>query len=101
MVTDQQVQETILQGLGGGDGDQEVIDMMELVALLQIPVLVKGAYGAHGKALPKGVVPAPDKLLEFALKIILHDVSVVGLLPRCFDVCVSHEHSHQLLCVFL
>ena len=82
------MQETILHGLGGGSGEQEVIDMMELVALLQIPVLVKGAYAARGKGLPKGVVPAPEKLLEFVLKIILHDVRMAV----CMQYLVGSSH---------
>ena len=76
VVTDEQVEQTILHGLGGGDvdGDQEVLDLMELVACLQIPVLLKAAQ--QHRTLPKGMIPAPDKLLEYALKIILHDVRI-------------------------
>lgn len=75
-MTDEQVEQTILHGLGGGDvdGDQEVLDLMELVACLQIPVLLKAAQ--QHRTLPKGMIPAPDKLLEYALKIILHDVRI-------------------------
>jgi hypothetical protein len=76
-VTDEEVFSTILQGLGGGSEKDECIDVMELVAILLIPTLIKAADQRGGYRLPSGVVPAPAGLLEYVLKIILHDVSQV------------------------
>jgi hypothetical protein len=50
---------------------------MELVAILLIPTLIKAADQRGGTRLPSGVVPAPAGLLEYVLKMILHDVSQV------------------------
>ena len=40
-VTPAEVRTTILRGLGGGDGDDDVIDLAEVVAILLIPELIK------------------------------------------------------------
>ena len=42
-VTVKEVQETILRGLGGGEDDEECIDLTEVVAILLIPELIKAA----------------------------------------------------------
>jgi len=42
-VTPDEVRTTILRGLGGGDGDDDVIDLAEVVAILLIPELIKCA----------------------------------------------------------
>lgn len=42
-VTPEEVKQTILRGLGGGDGDDDVIDLAEVVAILIIPELIKAA----------------------------------------------------------
>jgi len=42
-VTPEEVKQTILRGLGGGDGDDDVIDLSEVVAILIIPELIKCA----------------------------------------------------------
>lgn len=42
-VSVEEVQETILKGLGGGDSEDECIDLTEIVAILFIPLLIKAA----------------------------------------------------------
>ena len=42
-VTVEEVKKTIFLGLGGGDTDEDVIDLAEIVAILTIPELVKAA----------------------------------------------------------
>lgn len=73
-VTDQEVKDTILQGLGGGN---DVLDLMEVMACLLIPTFLKAFYQINGMPLPTHVVPTQDELLPLALKVILHDVSVL------------------------
>ncbi|CAJ1931159.1 unnamed protein product [Cylindrotheca closterium] len=41
VVTNEQVREYIFKGLAGGDGEDEAIDILELVSILMIPMLVK------------------------------------------------------------
>mmetsp|Transcript_4762 Transcript_4762/g.11274 ORF Transcript_4762/g.11274 Transcript_4762/m.11274 type:complete len:311 (-) Transcript_4762:4023-4955(-) len=40
-VSNEQVREYIFKGLAGGDGEDEAIDILEIVAILMIPMLVK------------------------------------------------------------
>jgi hypothetical protein len=61
--------------LGGSDDQAEVIDLMELTAIVMIPLLLKAAAVTKGQDLPANVVPPPEKILEMAVKIILHDVT--------------------------
>jgi len=42
-VTEEEVRKTVMHGLGGGDDDEVCIDLMELVAILLIPTLIKAA----------------------------------------------------------
>jgi hypothetical protein len=74
-VTLDEVRQTILQGLGGSDGEGEVIDLMELTAIILIPLLLKAAALEKGQQLPAKTVPPPKELLGTALQIILHDVT--------------------------
>jgi hypothetical protein len=74
-VTVEEVRWNILQGFGGSDGDGEVIDLMELTAIILIPLLLKAAMLQQGQGLPPDVIPPPDLLLETVLQIILHDVT--------------------------
>lgn len=73
-VTNEEVRSNILKGMGGGQDEDEVLDLMEVVAMLLIPIFKK-AYKqeVEGKDLTDGLVPAPNNLLDYALKIILHD----------------------------
>ena len=74
-VTLNEVRNTILQGLGGSDGEGEVIDLMELTAIILIPLFLKAAAVVKGdRPLPPDVVPPPKHLLETVLTILLHDV---------------------------
>ncbi len=76
----EEVRKTILQGLGGSDDEGEVIDLMELTAIIIIPLLLKAATLTRGEDLPPNVVPPTEKILETGAKIILHDVA--GLQPN-------------------
>lgn len=40
-VSNEQVRESIFKGLAGGDGEDEAMDILEIVAILMIPMLVK------------------------------------------------------------
>ena len=71
----EEVRKTILQGFGGSNDEGEVIDLMELTAMIIIPLLVKAAAVTKGKFLPPNVLPTPDNVLETGVSIILHDVT--------------------------
>ena len=72
-VSQEDVRKTILQGMGGSDGEDEVVDLIELVAIIMIPLLLKASMVEEGKALPEGVLPPPPGLLESVSKVMLHD----------------------------
>ena len=114
-VTEEEVNATIIQGLGGGSDQDDVLDLMEMVAMLLIPTILKAARQEYLKdkkegeqhdddereelavleesakvdrslARPRnasdkievgqdGLVPVPRGMLDFVLKMILHDVS--------------------------
>jgi hypothetical protein len=48
-VSVKEVQETILRGLGGGDDEEECIDLTEVAAILLIPELIKAARELLGE----------------------------------------------------
>jgi hypothetical protein len=102
IVTEEEVRNTILSGLGGGSDEDDVLDLMELVAVLLIPTLLKAAHtdvnhddddddpelielGSNSfrkpvlPTLPEGVVPTPPGMLDYVLKMILHDVRFFGI----------------------
>jgi hypothetical protein len=77
------------------DFDGECIDLMELVTMLLIPTVCKasiqhfyrkerdkassfetdkGTSKSSMAALPEGVIPAPEDMIEYVLKVLLHDV---------------------------
>lgn len=77
-VTLEQVRSTILHGMGGGeagDGDEnEVIDLLELTAIILIPLLLKASIvEGDGGTLPEGVLPPPERLLQDIVQMIVHD----------------------------
>eukprot|EP00588_Corethron_pennatum_P026009 CAMPEP_0194317770 /NCGR_PEP_ID=MMETSP0171-20130528/14493_1 /TAXON_ID=218684 /ORGANISM="Corethron pennatum, Strain L29A3" /LENGTH=802 /DNA_ID=CAMNT_0039074483 /DNA_START=35 /DNA_END=2440 /DNA_ORIENTATION=+ len=45
LVTPEEVRKTIMHGLGGGDTEDESLDMIEVVAILLIPTLLKAGAG--------------------------------------------------------
>lgn len=82
VVTAEEVRDTILQGMqadaetekhGGGE-DEAVLDIMELMSILLIPLLSKSAKLAHGQKFPKGVDKPPEDLIQKVLQQILPDV---------------------------
>lgn len=74
-VSEEQVRNTILQGMGGSSEEDEVIDLMELTAILMIPVVLKASLLQEGADLPDGAEAPPADLIEYVSKMILHDVS--------------------------
>lgn len=49
--------------------------LMELVAILLIPTLLKAAEEEAGEELPHGVIKPPPGMLGYVLRMILHDVT--------------------------
>jgi hypothetical protein len=78
VVTLEQVRSTILHGFAGGDEGTldatKVIDMMELTAIILIPLLLKvSIVEGDGGTLPEGVLPPPENLLKDVIEMIVHD----------------------------
>jgi hypothetical protein len=90
----EEVQTIIMDGMGGSSNDDEVLDLMEVTAIILIPLLLKAAYveGSYAdgennnninnnnsdsgsKTLPPGVLPPPSDLLADCANIIIHDVA--------------------------
>lgn len=83
-----------MSGLGGGSEEDDVLDLMEIVVLLLIPTFLKAAATdtteeteatqdetepsntqKPAKVLPEGVTGTPPGMLDYVLKMILHDVT--------------------------
>jgi len=104
-VTLNEVRWIILQGLGGSDRENEVIDLMELTAIILVPLLLKAAavvqHNQQGHddsktpILPPNIIPPPEQLLETSLQIILHDVT--GKCPQDTTTSSSTMTSPQEL----
>ena len=62
-VTNEQVREVIFKGLAGGEGDHEAIDIIEIVAILIIPMLVKLVYTETATRRSKILTAAQERLL--------------------------------------
>ena len=83
-VTLDEVQTIIMDGMGGSSNDDEVLDLMEVTAIILIPLLLKAAYvegsyddvenSSNNRTLPPGVLPPPSDLLADCANIIIHDV---------------------------
>lgn len=74
-----EIRQTIFQGMGGSAQDGEVIDLMEMTAILLIPYLNKLAIVQNGgeRSLPEGcVVPTESDVLKQVWEMILHDAVV-------------------------
>jgi len=72
-ISEEEVRRHVIRGLGGGDEEQDgCIDLMELVAILLIPTLLKAATAAD--QLPEGVIRPRNGMLDYVLSMILHDV---------------------------
>ena len=82
VVSNEEVRDTIFEGLAGGSGDDGCLDLMEVVAILLIPTLLKASNEQENVALPNGVVETPRGMLEYVLRMILHDVSLL-----CWRLC--------------
>ena len=66
---------TIISGLGGGNSDDECIDLMEIVAILMIPTLLKAfQVEVNAESLSEKLVPPAPNLLQSVLNMILEDV---------------------------
>ena len=64
----------MIRGLGGGDEERDgCIDLMEVVAILLIPTLLKASSQAD--ELPDDIIQPRQGMLDYVLSMILHDVS--------------------------
>lgn len=72
-MTEEQVKENILQGLGPDAND--VLDLVEVVACLMIPTFLKVQQQQQGNPLPHFVVEANANLFQTVLHTMLQDVS--------------------------
>jgi hypothetical protein len=81
IVEEEEVRKTVLSGLGGGESDLEIIDLMEVVAILLIPTILKAAHvetdkdSPLSKPLPDGVLPPEPELIQKVLTMMLEDVT--------------------------
>ena len=73
-VTVETVRNQILHGLGGSNKPGEVIDLMELTAILLIPYLCKAATIERGEPLPEGMVKPERHVMKHVSEMIVHDV---------------------------
>eukprot|EP00977_Amphora_coffeiformis_P021255 scaffold9085_cov215-Amphora_coffeaeformis.AAC.23 len=76
-VTHREVCDTILQGMGGGNDDEQVLDLMEVVAILLIPVLRKAAASSATSQSQTSTIHnnmPPENLIQSVLEMILFDV---------------------------
>jgi hypothetical protein len=72
-ISAEEVRRHVIRGFGGGDEEKDVcIDLMELVAILLIPTLLKATCPPD--KLPKGVIRPRNGMLDYVLSMILHDV---------------------------
>jgi hypothetical protein len=72
-VTDDQVKEIIMSGLGA-DSENDVLDLVEVVACLLMPTLLKVKNQQQGNPLPQFVIEANSNLIQKVLETILNDV---------------------------
>ena len=81
IVEEEEVRKTIIFGLGGGDSEEEIIDLMEVESILLIPTILKSARlevdetSPLSSPIPDGVVPPEPDLMKKVLKMILEDVT--------------------------
>ena len=79
MVTTEEVREVILKGLqadviaSGEEAGEAVLDMMELVSIILVPLLKKSRILAEGRKLPEGVEEPPHGIIATVLDRILQD----------------------------
>jgi hypothetical protein len=105
VVTEEEVKDTILDGLGGGNSEDDCIDLMEVVATLFIPVLLKAAkVEVHGETLSDKYERPDPNILQKTLTMILEDVSrptCLRILRRtCCDCCRTDIYIIILLEIF-
>lgn len=81
LVDEEEVKNVVISGLGGGESEEEIIDLMEVVCMLLIPTILKAArvesdpdFPFSGE-LPDGVLPPEPELIQKVLKMILEDVT--------------------------
>jgi hypothetical protein len=78
-ISAEEVRRHVIRGLGGGD-EEVGIDLMEVVAMLLIPTLLKAATPVE--ELPDGVIRPRYGMLDYVLSMILHDVRFVVVASR-------------------
>jgi len=71
-ISPEEVRSKILYGLGGGNSEDDCIDLTEMLALLLIPTLIKASRQDDTDKEDLALAP-PKGLLQYVLNIILHD----------------------------
>lgn len=104
-VTLEQVRSTILHGFGGGDegdaDDGEVIDLMELTTIILIPLLLKASIvEGNGMALPEGILPPPDRLLQDVIDMVVHDSGSTASFTKDGAPVVTAELVRKILLIY-
>jgi hypothetical protein len=95
LVEEEEVRKTVILGLGGGDSEEEIIDLMEVVSMLLIPTILKATRmeveetSPLSAPLPTGVVPPEPDLIKKVLKMILEDVTGSSTPPKLDCVLIS------------
>ena len=76
VVTEEEVEDQIMSGLGGGNSGDEVIDLMEVAAILLIPTILKAAkVEVQGEALSDRFQKPDPHLLKQTLEMMLDDAT--------------------------
>lgn len=81
LVDEEELRKTVISGLGGGESDEEIIDLMEVVCILLIPTILKAARvetdedSPLSQELPKGVIPPEPHLIQKVLTMMLEDAT--------------------------
>ena len=81
LVDEKEVKNVVISGLGGGESEEEIIDLMEVVCIPLIPTILKAGRvesdpdSPFSGELPDGVLPPESDLIRKVSKMVLEDVT--------------------------